>query len=139
MVENISNIRAGFLRPDGSLRDIKFTITLRKYVASVQQATDPSQPESLSRYRYVKTGDTYESIAKDEYNNAIYGEVLRRYHRYKPDLAENDDVHVLPLNYVVKRRKLVPQSVPLSDTDEATDRLNDLFVDRSDQLKVIGG
>jgi len=138
-VDSISNIRAGYLRPDGSLRDIKFTVTLRRYVPSVQRSTDPSEPESLSRFRYAKTGDSYESIAFDEYNQAIFGEILRRFHRYRPDLTEGDVVHVLPLNYVLKRRKIRPQASQLNTSNELTNtRLVDLFEARDDALKVIG-
>ena len=135
-LESISNIQLK-VRNSGKLNKVDFTLTLRRYTPNVQQPTDPNKPESLSRGRRSKQGESYESIAADEYGHAIYGDVLRRYHRYKPDLEEGDRVHVLPLLYVLRQKKLEPQAPILNNDAVSKTHRDDLFASRSTELRII--
>jgi hypothetical protein len=110
-LEHVSNIAYGPLRPDGTPQRIRFTMTLRNYDPSVVQPTDPTNVVKQSRMRAAKTGDTYESIAADEYRgNAMAGEYLRRWLRYHPDLVEGDKVHILTQDYIAQQGPVYPQS-----------------------------
>jgi hypothetical protein len=137
-VENVTNVKIGTMRPDGTLQSVHFTMTLRKYVPSTSRPTDPSMPEPKSAIHQVHTGDTYESIARDYYDQPLYGEALRRYHGFHPDLAEGDKVHVLPYTYVMRQKKLSSQSYMLGTEVPARDRLQTLFGLRSGSVKAVG-
>lgn len=135
---NISNIRTGYLTPKGAFRHIKFTLTLRRFVESVHKATDPTALESNTFYHKVNTEDSYETIARKHYNQPLYGEIIRRFQGHKPDLTEGDVVVVPKLAYVMRRRKIEPQTHIFGDTDEAKNRIDEIFEERSDSLRIIG-
>jgi hypothetical protein len=137
-LEHVSNIGYGPLRPDGTPQRIHFTLTVRNYVPSVVNPTDPSKPESQSRIRQSKTGDTYESIAADEYGDAALGEWLRRWHRYRPDLTEGDGVHILTVEYMARQGRVRPQTKILKSMTENPDLASYLFAARSGSLKAVG-
>src|SRR5512135_2082540 len=99
-LEHVANIAFGPLRPDGTPQRIKFTLTLRNYTPNLQQPTDPATPPHQSLWRVAKTGDTYESIARREYGDALLGEFLRRQDTYRPALVEGDKVHTLTKGYI---------------------------------------
>ena len=109
-VEHVSNIAFGPLRPDGTPQRIRFTLTLRNYIPSLVAKTDPSNVSHQSRERYAKAGDTFESIAADEYGDALMGEYLRRWLGYHPDLAVGDKVHILTTDYIAQQGPVLPVS-----------------------------
>lgn len=137
-LEHVSNVGYGPLRPDGTPQRIHFTLTVRSYVPSVVNPTDPSKPERQSRIRKAKTGETYESIAFDEYGDASLGEFLRRWSRYRPDLTEGDGVHILTVEYMARQGRVRPQTQILRTMTENQDLADYLFSARSSSLKAVG-
>ena len=108
--EHVSNISFGPLRPDGTPQRIRFTLTMRNYVPSVVAKTDPANVSHQSRERAAKEGDTFESIAADEYGDALMGEYLRRWLGYHPDLVVGDKVHILTTDYIAQQGPVRPVS-----------------------------
>lgn len=137
-VENITNVKIGTMKPDGTLQSVHFTLTLRKFVPSTSRPTDPSTPEPKSAIHQAKTGDTYESIARMAYNQPLYGEVLRREAGFHPDLKEGDRVHVLPVTYVMRQKRIEAQAWMLGVDTLVRDRLMELFTLRAKSMKVVG-
>jgi len=136
-LEHVANIGFGPLRPDGTPQRIKFTLTLRNYTPNLQQPTDPSIPGHQSLWRVAKTGDTYESIARREYGDAMVGEFLRRWHSYRPNLVEGDKVHILTKSYVAQLGRVLPQSPILYHTTTNPKVAAIIFAARSSSLKLV--
>jgi hypothetical protein len=136
-VEHVANIAFGPLRPDGTPQRVRFTVTLRSYTPSLVKPTDPTTVPHQSRLRESKTWDTYESIAADEYGDAIKGEFLRRWSGYRPDLTEGDKVHILTLEYVTKQGPIRPQAPILYETSTNPKLASLLFAARSGSLKAV--
>jgi len=83
----------------------------------------------------VKTGMTFESIARTEYGNPLLGDILRRAQPDKADLQTGDDV------ILVKREEIVqipitPQSISLRDRTE-NKALLDFYLERRGQPKAV--
>jgi hypothetical protein len=101
LVKSIGGVAYDEIREDGTLRGASLQITLMRYEAPDWTVTDPSVPEKFTRIRRAKRGDTYESIALDEFGNALLGVLLRQKNPRKPgmllsDLRPGDGVHVYP-------------------------------------------
>lgn len=138
LVRSIGGITYDEVRPDGTLRGVTFIISLVRYEEVTLEVTDPSVPERFTRIRRAKRGDTYESIARDEYGDASLGPVLRRLNPRRPgmdvsDLDPLDPVHVFPLDWML-RRKREPETIVLKSgrRNEAAEKVRrDLFVSRA--------
>lgn len=106
LVASIGGVVYDEPRDDGSLRGVQLSITLKKYEEIDFTVTDPSVPESFTRKRRAKKGDTYESIAADEYGNAMLGVLVRQLNPRLPsmdlaDLNPRDPVHIYPEEYLL--------------------------------------
>ena len=114
LVKSVGGVSYDEVRPDGSLRGVSLTITLIRYEEVSWEATDPSVPEHHTRIRRARRGDTYESIALDEYGDAQLGAILRQLNpRGDPgmplaDLRADDGVHVLPEDFL-RRQPMQPR------------------------------
>lgn len=101
------------IREDGQLRGVTLQVTLEEFAPIEFKATDPTVPEHHTRIRRAKRGDTYESIALDEYGDPLLGVLLRQLNPRTPtmllaDLNPLDPVHVLPEEYL-RRFPIQPQ------------------------------
>lgn len=108
VVESIGGITFDEVRTDGSLRGATLQISLKRYDPVTLKVTDPSKPDSQTRIRLAKKGDTYESIALDEYGNPELGVPLRqlnpRIARMElADLNAQDPVHVFSEDYLLTK------------------------------------
>lgn len=106
LVKSIGGVTYDEVREDGTLRGVSLSITLLRYEEVDWVVTDPSIPETFTRVRRAKDGDTYESIARDEYGDAQLGVLLRQLNPRTPsrplaDLRRNDGVHVFPEEYLL--------------------------------------
>jgi hypothetical protein len=113
LVRSIGGVTYDEVRDDGTLRGASLQITLLRYEAPEWTVTDPSVPEKFTRIRRAKRGDTYESIALDEYGNPLLGVLLRQNNPRTPgmrlaDLRRGDGVHVFPEEYLYTL-PIVPQ------------------------------
>ena len=72
---------------------------------------------TLDRTRLVKQGDTFETIAQQEYGNAIVGDVLRRAQPEKANLKTGDEV-ILVDPTEINTIEVTPQAVALKLTPE---------------------
>lgn len=106
LVKSIGGVTYDEVRDDGTLRGVSLSITLQRYEEVTLVATDPSKPETFTRIRRAKKGDTYESIALWEFADPELGILLRQLNPRRPgmslaDLSPNDKVHVYPEEYLL--------------------------------------
>jgi hypothetical protein len=83
------------MRPDGTLRSAQFTLSLRRYEKFDLVLTDPNARQHDTFYRAVKQGDTWESLAKMRYGDALLGDLLRRLNPGAPFLKVGTTVKLL--------------------------------------------
>lgn len=106
LVKSIGGVSYDEVRDDGSFRGATLSITLMRFEEVQWKVTDPSVPEKFTRIRRAKRGDTYESLAQDEYGNPLLGVLLRQLNPRVPgmllaDLQPRDPVHVFPEEYLL--------------------------------------
>jgi hypothetical protein len=106
LVKTIGGVTYDEVREDGTLRGVTLEITLQRYEEVTLVATDPSKPETYTRVRRAKKGDTYESVALWEYSDPELGILLRQLNPRRPgmelaDLRPNDKVHVYPEEFLL--------------------------------------
>lgn len=138
LVKSIGGVTYDEIRPDGSIRGATLQITLVRYSPATIKATDPTVPESQTRIRRAKAGDTYESIFRDEYGDPLLGTVARQYNPRIPgmplaDLRPLDPVHVYDEDWL-RRKALKPQFHAFQSgrgADAAAARRRELFDLRS--------
>jgi hypothetical protein len=106
LVKSIGGVSYDDVRPDGTLRGATLDVTLWRYEEVTLRATDPSVPASMTRIRRSKKGDTYESIALQEYADPELGVLLRQLNPRiagmpLADLNPLDPVHVFPEEFLL--------------------------------------
>lgn len=106
LVKSIGGVTYDEVREDGTLRGVSVDITLQRYEEVTLVSTDPSKPETYTRVRRAKKGDTYESIALWEFGDPELGVLLRQLNPRRPgmalaDLFPNDKVHVFPEEFLL--------------------------------------
>jgi hypothetical protein len=80
----------------------------------------------------VKSGETFEHIARKEYSNALYGDVLRRAHFNKPlsiikPALEVGDIIDLVDESDIRNITITPQSIPLKGSITNLKNIKDHF------------
>jgi hypothetical protein len=133
LVESIGGVKYGQLRTNanvGTIRDVHFTISLRKYRAYDLVLTDPNALPSDTFYVRAKEGDTWEHIAEKEYGKPNYGIILRQRHPESAQL-EAGDLATLPDFENIRDQRILPNSIPLERTDERNAVVHELFEDRN--------
>jgi len=89
----------------------------------------------------TKDGQTFEHISKNEYGNALYGDVLRRVHYNKPlsqikTALDTGDVIDLVDDEEIKTIKVTPQCIPLKRTTENLTNIKDHFERRGEERTI---
>lgn len=105
LVRSLGGITYDELRDDGSLRGVTLQISLERFEEFNVEATDPSVPESQTRIRRARAGDSYESIALDEYADPELGVLLRQLNPRVPGmdlstLSAKDPIHVFSESFL---------------------------------------
>ena len=140
-VVSVGGIKYDEISESGEIKGATFSLVLRRLdnvtpegVVNVGElvdefieiATNPSllidviggSPHKKSKTIKAKEGDTFESIAKQEYGNALLGDVLRRAQPEKVNLLPGDEV-ILIDDVEINTIAVTPQSVPMKANDEA--------------------
>jgi hypothetical protein len=111
-------------------REVRFTISLRKYVQFDVVGTDPNSPFALgltdTLYVNAKIGETYEALAAVRYGNPDWGDLIRRRHPSKPFLTAGTIV-ALPKPERFLDADEEPESSPLERTEEGLNARQALF------------
>lgn len=92
----------------GGLRDVIFSITLRKYVPF--SLDDAGVFET--RYHRSKRREYYEWLTQLEYGNPLLGDVIRKRHPTQPNLSPGDVVK-LPSIEAIRKERVETISIPL--------------------------
>ena len=119
----------------GQVRSIGLSITLAKYKSIKIQDTDPAFVPGRSRHHIAKTGDSYESIAKEEYGDAIWGDRLRKQHLDRPIIKEGDVVRV-PRSRIITNEVVEPSCSVLKRETEALDALRTIEITRAKAINT---
>lgn len=113
LVRSLGGITYDELRDDGSFRGATLQIVLERYEVFDVSATDPSVPEKYTRIRRARAGDSYESIALDEYADPELGVLLRQLNPRVPgmdlsNLYSKDPVHIFSETFL-RTLEIVPE------------------------------
>lgn len=106
LVRTIGGVTYDEVRPDGTLRGATLQLTLERYEEVTLEATDPTVPESFTRIRRARRGDTYDSLALDEYADPGLGVLLRQLNPRRAgmllaDLRPKDPVSIFPEEFLL--------------------------------------
>jgi hypothetical protein len=114
VVETVGGVQWDEIRGDGKARGAVFQITLLRYEPFEQEATDTIQIPRFSLVRGAGPGDTYESIARRAYGDAMKGVWLRQIHAADPsDLNKKTNSPVRdPLDAVIPDEERTIVHVP---------------------------
>lgn len=120
--------------PVSLLRGVTLQITLRRFVEVDLKLTNPSVKERQTRIRRTRKGDTYESIALDEYGDPSLGVLLRQLNPREPgmdvsDLNTLDPVHAFDETFLLTKQ-IQPEFAALrsgAENEAAEQMRRDLF------------
>jgi len=70
---------------------------------------------TIDRTKFIKSGDTFEGVAQQEYGNALLGDVLRRVQPGKANLKAGDNI-ILVEPTEINTIEITPQAIALKDT-----------------------
>lgn len=138
LVKSLGGITYDSAFGDGTNRGATLQITLEKYTEITFKATDPTKPQTFTRQRLARQGDTYEAIALWEYGQPELGVVLRQLNPRLPgmpfaDLDKGNPVHIYPEDYLLEQ-PLEPEWHGFKEdvgAEAATEALRELFAARS--------
>lgn len=119
VVKTLGDIKVDELRPDGSLRGCNLSIELLVY-RTVDVALIAEDRPSDTFFSLTKQGEQWEDIAQREYNDAGYGDLLRR--RNPTIMFPGKTVGKivkLPKLATLRGQEINPDSVPLRRTADA--------------------
>lgn len=139
LVESIGGITYDEIRPDGTLRGATLQITLKRFEEVTLVPTDPTVQERNTRIRRAKKGDTYESIALDEYGDPMFGVLLRQLNPRRAgmplaDLNPVNPVHAYREEFLLTKQ-IEPEFAPFKDgrgNEAAEKRRREIFDSRND-------
>lgn len=107
MVESLGGVSYDEIRPDGTLRGVTLSMTLKKHSRYIfEQAALPGLEQTP--VHIAKHGETYEMIAKRHYGDPMIGVLLRQLNPRAPmnssfptsvaDLSAGDKVKIFPVD-----------------------------------------
>lgn len=131
----------GRLRDDGTPRIARVSLTLRRWIDSIQyEPTDPTAQPHSTIYHTVQSGQTFEHIAARRYGseNAILGVLLRQDNPASVHLVEGEQIEVTDLDKVSDR--VIAGTFPLfADSALADAALKSHWDLRSGQAQTADG
>lgn len=109
VIESLSGIKYNLFTDDGKIKDVSFTVTLRRYFPWLQES---EAAKGDTYYHHVKQGEYYELLTQYEYKDPMAGDVIRK---RNPTLPSPQIGDVVPLPDYKKIRKVTvqPTSIPL--------------------------
>lgn len=134
LIESLGGINYDEIQHNGELRGVTMQLTLVRFEEVTLTTTDTALPDRETRIRRAAQGDTYESIAADEYGDPELGIPLRQLNPREPgmalaDLSPLDPVHVFSEGYLL-RQPIQPQFHALKTgegNEAAEDRRREMF------------
>jgi len=124
------------IRPDGSMRGVTMTLTLKRYQPFylTQEATELQERTPT---HVVKDGETYEMLAHRYYGDPMYGVLLRRMNTRKPydetaprliaDLEAGDRVKIFPKRDMQAAGRITPECHILKSSTNASQARSLIF------------
>jgi len=134
VIEQISGIAYAPPTAWGVLRDVTFTVELRRWEPWALEVFEP--PET--RYHHARSMEYYELLALREYGSAMMGDIIRKRHPAKPFIQIGDIVK-LPSADAIAKDKVEPKSLALyrafGRNDTPTKRRRQQIFDARNQIK----
>jgi len=104
---------------EGRAREIRLSISLRKYVPFSQQQIDPTKPPKESFYLVATEVErSYEALARAHYGDPLLGDRIRKRHPAFPFAPSIGSVVKIPPKAVILREEINPSFHALSLSDE---------------------
>jgi len=139
VVLSVGGIKISEVRNDGTLRSVEFGIVLQEFVPFdilALEQTNPTALEPSTLYKKAKQGDTYETMAKDEYGNALKGVQLRETNpTLGSEIEPGQEVRLLPAENSNIRKAAAPVSVAISKGRDSSN-IQTLFNSRANQTRI---
>lgn len=151
VIDSIGGIKFDDLRPDGLLRGVTLTISLKKYVAYDIKLTDVNKAAPTGLLTKITKSNTFwEGLALKTYGDALMGTVLALTMRPKPINAGPSAgttggtptatpipgaTYVMPSRDDMARKQLTPISPVLRPTPAAVKARADIFKTRNARTK----
>lgn len=109
VIESLSGIKYNRFTDDGKIKDVSFTVTLRRWFPWLQESEATKHD---TYHHHVKQGEYYELLAQYEYKDPMAGDVIRK---RNPTLPCPRIGETVPLPDYSKIRKVIvqPTSIPL--------------------------
>lgn len=131
VVKSIGGIKVADLRPDGTLRDVTFSMQLLVY-RSVDVALVAEERPTDTFFGITKRGDTWEDIALREFSDPAYGDILRQHNAGLPFPGNTPGKIVkLPKIENIRNQSIEPTSIPLARTAAGLGLRRDIYAKRS--------
>lgn len=128
--QRVESVRGGLPLVGGAgLRSMSFNIVLRKYVPFDIVETDPGARPADTFHHRVRSGDTWEWIARTRYRAPLKGVLLRRRNPDKPLLTVGEIVDV-PRPERLRGVVVTPDSIPLKRVAAAIEARAEVFTAR---------
>lgn len=123
---------------DGFVREVRISLSLRKYVPFSQKQIDPTKPAKESFYLIASSAErSYEAIARRHYGDPLLGDRIRKRHPAEPFAARIGDKVKVPPKAIVLQESIEPSFHALSLTDEdAVENFETILADRSSRKLV---
>lgn len=104
---------------DGFTKEIRFDISMTRYVPFSQSQIDPTKPAKESFYLVASAAEqSYEAIALRRYGNPLLGDRIRKRHPQEPFAPRVGSIVHIPPKSIVLREEVAPSFHALSLTDE---------------------
>jgi hypothetical protein len=118
---------------DGFVREVRLSISLRKYVPFSQQQIDPTKPAKESFYLIATSAErSYEAIARRWYGDPLKGDRIRKRHPGQAFAPRIGDKVKVPPKAIILKETIEPAFHALSLTDEeAVANFELILADRS--------
>jgi hypothetical protein len=123
---------------DGFAREIRISLSLRKYVPFSQKQIDPTKPAKESFYLIATSVErSYEAIARRRYGDPLLGDRIRKRHPGRAFAPRVGDKVKIPPKAIVLRETIEPSFHALSLTDEAAvENFEMILADRSSRKLI---
>lgn len=132
VIRSLGGIKVLGIRPDGKIRGISMRITLLRYVElgeTIEESTKLPKRENLDdiKERVVKTGESPESIAKEEYQDPLQGVNVRKTNKVVDTVKAGDLLKIYPPSSSFMQLAITPDSTVLGIFQQTATARNEFF------------
>lgn len=137
IVQSVGGIRYGDLREEGGYRRIDLEISLVKFSPVSPIVTDPTALEPSTVFHVARDGETWESIAAEEYDQPIKGFKIKNIHPEIEDPQPGDIITILPIEHSKISGSNQLDAIAMTNSDEDVALRREAFDDVAERFSFI--